>query len=61
MKVITQKNFEYSETERDAVMKYIKKMEKKGYEYNEIEITFTGNLFPKYAGCLRKTKEVKLW
>ena len=29
MKVITQKNFEYSEMERDAVMKYIKKMEKK--------------------------------
>ncbi len=61
MKVITQKNFEYSEMERDAVMKYIKKMEKKGYDYNEMEITVSGELFPKYAGCLIKTKEVKTW
>ena len=60
MKVITRKNFEYCGTQRGEVKKYIEKMEKKGYDYNEIEITLTEDLFHRYSGCLTKTKEVEL-
>lgn len=60
MKVTTKKFFEYCGTQRAEVTKYIEKMEKKGYDYNEIEITSNEDLFRRYSGCLTKTKEVEL-
>ena len=60
MKVTTRKNFEYCGTQKGEVTKYIEKMEKKGYDYNEVEITTCDDLFRRYAGCLMKTKEVEL-
>lgn len=60
MKVTTEKRFEYCGTQRSEVNKYIEKMEKKGYDYNEIEITSNEDLFRRYSGCLTKIKEVEL-
>lgn len=60
MKVTTRKNFEYCGTQRGEVTKYIEKMLKKGYDYNETEITTGEDLFRRYSGCLTKTKEVEL-
>lgn len=60
MKVETRKDFEFSELERKEVEKYVKKMIKKGYRYNEIEITSSEDSFPKYVASLKKTKEVEI-